>query len=86
MVDTLKTLKDVEERCTEMFNRWLKSDNEATWNKIILGLRSQGVHLENVAQDIEKMLDDNHVSGNVKYSIYVCASPFYPGIVLYGLE
>jgi len=59
------TVKGLEERCTEMFKEWLRTEDKdkATWSKVILGLRSKAVRLENVANDIEKMLN-NHVSIN----------------------
>ena len=69
LLDNLKSdSNNAEEQCTEMFNQWLMTDSKATWNKILIALRSQAVRLENVAQDVEKMLD-NRVSKKIMYRV-----------------
>ena len=37
-----------------MFNRWLNTDEQASWDKLIRALRY--IQLNNVASDIEQML------------------------------
>ena len=45
---------DVKKCCRKMFNKWLITDQLASWDKLIKALRS--VDLVNVASDIERLL------------------------------
>ena len=54
---SVQTNKSSEEQCREVFNHWLTTKKNATWNKLIRSLKSQSVRLPNVAREIEKMLD-----------------------------
>ena len=65
----MESSKRPEEQCTEVFNHWLNTKRNPTWNKLIKSLKSQAVNLPNVASTIEKMLD-NRVSSYC-YSIVV---------------
>ena len=49
--------KSPEEQCTEVFNHWLTTKKNPTWNKLIGSLKSPAVNLPNVAITIEEMLD-----------------------------
>ena len=49
--------KSPEEQCTEVFNHWLTTKKNPTWNKLIGSLKSPAVNLPNVAITIENMLD-----------------------------
>ena len=42
--------------CMEMFWYWLNCNTDATWEKLIVELRSSAVKLPVVANDLEKML------------------------------
>lgn len=53
----METNKPLEEQCTEVFRHWLETKKNATWDKLIKGLKSQSVSLPILAGDIEKMLD-----------------------------
>ena len=56
---------DVERCCTEMFNYWLKIDNEASWNKIVDAL-------EGIGQDVAaKKIKDLTKGSYVKFIKYV---------------
>ena len=46
---------DHKKCCTEMFWHWLRTDPNASWNKLVTSLRSPAVELHGVAADIEKM-------------------------------
>ena len=48
-----------------MFNRWLNTDEQASWDKLIRALRY--IQLNNVASDIEQML--LHAQGECVTSI-----------------
>ena len=52
-----QTSKFPEEQCTEVFNHWLTTKKNPTWNKLIGSLKSPAVNLPNVASTIEEMLD-----------------------------
>ena len=58
-VATLQTIKadckKAEERCIEMFNEWLTTDNDASWDKLIDGLKSPSVKLNSLAEKLQKM-------------------------------
>jgi len=56
-----ETNKRPEEHCRKVFNHWLQTKRNATWNKLIKCLKSQAVSLPSVASDVENMLD-NRVS------------------------
>ena len=58
---TMEVNKPLEEQCREVFRHWLETKKNASWNKLIISLKSQSVNLPNVARDIEKMFD-NRVS------------------------
>ena len=47
---------DNEMCCMEMFWYWLNSNTDATWEQLIVALRSSAVKLPVVAADLEKML------------------------------
>ena len=47
---------DNEACCMEMFWYWLNTNTNATWQQLIIALRSPAVKLPVVADDIEKML------------------------------
>ena len=49
--------KQPEQQCIEVFNHWLTTTINPTWNKLIESLRSSAVNLPNVARTIEQMLD-----------------------------
>ena len=49
--------KSPEEQCTEVFNHWLTTAKNTTWNKLIKSLKSQAVSLPNLARKIKGMLD-----------------------------
>ena len=59
LLSSMKTesSKRPEEQCTEVFHHWLTTKKNATWNKLIKGLKSPAVNLPNVASTIENMLD-----------------------------
>ena len=40
--------------CTNMFQEWLKQDDDASWNKLINALRAPSVELHSLASNIEK--------------------------------
>ena len=85
ILDNLESdVKTEEERCTKMFDQWLTTDSKATWNNTLIALRSPAVRLENVAQDIEKMLD-NHVSRK-KIMYKVCIDYTPPFCTLLGID
>ena len=42
--------------CNRMFTTWLESDTNASWKKLIEALQSRGIQLNNIAEDIQKML------------------------------
>ena len=65
----METNKPPREKCTEVFSHWLTTKENATWNKLIKGLKSQSVNLPNVARNIEAMLD-NRVSCCYSYTTY----------------
>ena len=44
---------DVSKRCLEMFRTWLKHTNP-TWAQIVAALKSRGVDLASVADDLRK--------------------------------
>lgn len=45
---------DVKTCCRKMFSKWLKTDELASWNKLIEALKS--VELNKLASDIEQLL------------------------------
>ena len=47
---------DNETCCMKMFWYWLNSNTDATWEQLIVALRSSAVKLPVVAADLEKML------------------------------
>ena len=68
-VATLRTIKadrkNPEDSCIEMFDEWLTTDGDATWNKLIDALKSPIVNLNSLANQLQKML--KHVR------MYVCS-------------
>jgi len=55
----LKTIKseygnDVRKCCLAMFEYWMDTHPEATWNHLAVALKSPGVDLTSVASEIEK--------------------------------
>ena len=60
-LDVLKLnhASDNEMCCMEMFWCWLNSNTDATWEQLIVALRSPAVKLSAVAADLEKMLTGN---------------------------
>ena len=66
-LNSMKTVinKSPEEQCREVFNHWLTSKKNPTWNKLIKSLKSQSVKLTCVATEIEELLDSR-----VGYLIY----------------
>jgi len=51
---------DPEKCCTGMFNKWLESKPDASWNQLIIALRK--IELNTAASNIEKS----------KYMMYLC--------------
>ena len=49
--------KDNEDRCREMFSKWIDTDKKASWNKVVSALKSPSVKLISLANDIEKVMD-----------------------------
>ena len=47
---------DNETCCMKMFWYWLNTNTDATWEQLIVALRSSAVKLPVVADDLEKML------------------------------
>ena len=47
---------NVTECCAKMLQLWLRRQPNATWNQLICALRSPGVHLNDVAKEIESLL------------------------------
>ena len=40
--------------CLDMLQHWMDTHPEATWNQLVIALRSPGVHLNAVASEIEQ--------------------------------
>ena len=55
------TRNDAETCCRKMFSRWLNTDEQASWDRLIRALRRRHIQMNNVANDIEQML--LHVQG-----------------------
>ena len=51
---------DISKCCLAMFQYWWRSHPEATWNILLIKLRSSGVNLATVASDIEKNFTGKH--------------------------
>ena len=49
--------KSPEEQCTDVFNYWLTTKKNPTWNKLIKSLKSRAVNLPNLVSKIEGMLE-----------------------------
>ena len=58
---------DTEDLCTEVFTRWLESNAQPTWGKILKVLNKKSVNLPNVTKRTEKMLN-KRVSTYLQYS------------------
>ena len=54
------TRNDAATSCRKMFNKWLNTDQLASWDKLIKALRI--VQLNNVASDIEQLLQGEYVT------------------------
>ena len=54
------TRNDVATCCRKMFSKWLNTDQLASWDKLIKALRI--VQLNNVASDIEQLLQGEYVT------------------------
>ena len=48
--------KTAEDSCIEMLDEWLRTDVHASWNKLIEGLKSPSVKLNDVAGQLQHML------------------------------
>ena len=48
--------KDVKKSCLEMFRLWLRTNSDANWWQIVKALKSPGVDLKSVADDLESKL------------------------------
>ena len=55
-LDTIEseTTDRISERCRKMFSIWLRTDPQASWNKVVTCLTQAS--LENVAHNVEKLL------------------------------
>ena len=42
--------------CQEMFAKWLETPENASWDQLLEALRSPGVQLESLANQIDQML------------------------------
>ena len=47
---------DVIKCCRRMFRKWLDTDKDASWKKLIAALQSPGIQLNNIAENIQKMV------------------------------
>ena len=63
------TRNDAATSCRKMFDKWLSTDELASWDKLIKALRI--VQLNNVASDIEQLLLQSEHSTNLPCVIYV---------------
>ena len=54
-----------------MFAKWLKQEN-ASWNQLLEALRSPSVELMHLANEIEKMLDDEQNNNHGKEIMIRC--------------
>lgn len=48
--------KASEDSCLEMFKEWLRTDEKASWGKLIEGLKAPSVKLNQLAEKLQKML------------------------------
>ena len=48
--------EDVIKCCKRMFKKWLETDKDASWKKLIAALQSPGVQLNYLAENIQKMV------------------------------
>ena len=47
--------KDVMECCKQMFIKWLETDKDASWERLITALQSSSVQLDFLAEQIKKL-------------------------------
>ena len=47
---------DVVSCCKRVLEKWLETTSDATWNELIIALRSPGVQLVSFAKQLEQML------------------------------
>ena len=64
---------DTKKCCLAMLKKWMYTHPEATWNHLVIALRSPGVEMVAVASEIEKNFAGKveHFSDLVMYMKYV---------------
>ena len=48
--------RDANKCCFEMFRRWLQTDVNATWSRIVEALESPGINLASLATDLRELI------------------------------
>ena len=59
---------NLAECCRKMFIKWLKTDNDASWKKLIIELQRPGVQLNALAKEINRKLQKGKVTLHVASS------------------
>ena len=59
---------NLAECCRQMFIKWLKTDNDASWKKLIIELQRPGVQLNALAKEINRKLQKGKVALHVASS------------------